>query len=57
MDEIIKTIQSAKNIVFFTGAGISADSGIGVFRGKDGLWDKFSDGGFSTWEGICKAIN
>lgn len=28
-----------KNIVFFTGAGISADSGIPTFRGEDGLWN------------------
>ena len=57
MDEVIETIQRAKNMVFFTGAGISADSGIGVFRGKGGLWDEFSDGGFLTWNGIRKAIN
>ena len=57
MDDVIKTIQQSKNIVFFTGAGISADSGVGVFRGKGGLWDEFSDGGFTTWEGIRKSIN
>lgn len=28
-------------IVAFTGAGISAESGIPTFRGKDGLWKKF----------------
>ena len=26
-------------LVVFTGAGISADSGLSVFRGKDGMWD------------------
>lgn len=30
----------AKNhIVFFTGAGISAESGLATFRGKNGLWN------------------
>lgn len=29
------------NIVIFTGAGISADSGIDTFRDKGGLWEKF----------------
>lgn len=28
-----------KNIVFFTGAGISAESGIQTFRGAGGLWE------------------
>ena len=29
-----------KNIVILTGAGISAESGLGTFRDKDGLWAK-----------------
>lgn len=28
-----------KNIVVLTGAGISAESGVAVFRGPDGLWE------------------
>jgi NAD-dependent deacetylase len=39
-NETISRIKSAKSIVFFTGAGISAESGIPVFRGKDGIWNK-----------------
>ncbi|MDD4820872.1 MAG: NAD-dependent deacylase [Flavobacteriales bacterium] len=30
-----------KKIVVFTGAGVSADSGISTFRDADGLWDKY----------------
>ena len=30
-----------KNIVVFTGAGISAESGLSTFRDNGGLWDKF----------------
>ena len=30
-----------KNIVVFTGAGISAESGLATFRGKGGLWKKY----------------
>ena len=30
-----------KNIVVFTGAGISAESGLGTFRDEDGLWAKY----------------
>ena len=34
-------IKNAKHITAFTGAGISVESGIPPFRGKDGLWSKF----------------
>jgi NAD-dependent SIR2 family protein deacetylase len=35
------TLKKAKKIVFLTGAGISQESGISTFRGKDGLWQKY----------------
>ena len=31
-----------QRIVVFTGAGISAESGLGTFRNSGGLWEKFS---------------
>lgn len=34
-------ILDADRIVAFTGAGISVESGIPPFRGKDGLWSKY----------------
>jgi NAD-dependent deacetylase len=37
---LIEELKTAKSIVFFTGAGISAESGIPTFRGKDGIWNK-----------------
>ena len=30
-----------KHMVVFTGAGISADSGLKTFRGEDGLWEGY----------------
>lgn len=33
--------ESVKKIVVFTGAGVSADSGLSTFRDADGLWDKY----------------
>lgn len=30
-----------KNLVFLTGAGISAESGISTFRDSDGLWEQY----------------
>ncbi|MFH0734864.1 MAG: NAD-dependent deacylase [bacterium] len=38
--KLLSIIKAAKNVVFFTGAGISAESGIPTFRGKDGIWNK-----------------
>jgi len=37
----IDAIRSAKNVVAFTGAGISVESGIPPFRGDDGLWAQY----------------
>lgn len=36
-----RLIQEARFIVSFTGAGISVESGIPTFRGKDGLWSRY----------------
>ena len=36
----INRLLDSQSIVFFTGAGISAESGIPTFRGKDGIWNK-----------------
>lgn len=33
-----KIVSNAKKVMFFTGAGISASSGIPTFRGSGGLW-------------------
>ena len=42
MFEIISNkLKNARKIVFVTGAGISQESGIPTFRGKDGLWRKY----------------
>jgi len=40
-DSLIDTLKNSASIVFFTGAGISSESGIPTFRGKEGLWNKF----------------
>lgn len=40
-DSISRQIKDARKIVFVTGAGISQESGIPTFRGKEGLWRKY----------------
>lgn len=34
-------LESASHVVAFTGAGISAESGIPTYRGADGVWNKY----------------
>jgi NAD-dependent deacetylase len=41
LDYAIELIKNSKHTTVFTGAGISVESGIPPFRGKDGLWSKY----------------
>jgi NAD-dependent protein deacetylase/lipoamidase len=43
-----------KRIVVLTGAGISAESGLGTFRDKDGLWTKFDLNDVATPQGFAR---
>ena len=40
-EQVENRLKEAKKIVFVTGAGISQESGIPTFRGRDGLWRKY----------------
>ncbi len=39
-DRVAERLETARRILCVTGAGISAESGIPTFRGKDGWWRK-----------------
>ena len=39
MQKCAELVANARQIVCFTGAGMSAESGIGTFRGGNGLWN------------------
>jgi NAD-dependent deacetylase len=41
-------IQKAQKIVAFTGAGISAESGIPTYRGEGGLWTKYDPSKYAS---------
>lgn len=41
-------LKSAKEVVFLSGAGISAESGIPTFRGAGGLWRKYRGESLAT---------
>jgi NAD-dependent deacetylase len=40
--KVAELIRNSKYAIAFTGAGISADSGVPTFRGPGGLWQKYS---------------
>ncbi len=43
-----------KNIVVLTGAGISAESGLGTFRDSGGLWEKYKIEDVATEKAFLK---
>ncbi len=49
-------LRGAERIVVFTGAGISAESGIATFRDEDGFWQRFPPEQFATWEGLLELL-
>jgi len=54
---LIEKLKTANSIMFFTGAGISAESGIETFRGKGGLWNKMSAQELASFDGFMKNPN
>ena len=52
IDEAVRAIRQARprSVVVFTGAGVSADSGIPTFRGPGGLWRNFRPEDLATPE-------
>ncbi|MBT8378921.1 MAG: NAD-dependent deacylase [Ignavibacteria bacterium] len=51
---LIAELKKAKSIVFFTGAGISAESSIPTFRGKDGIWNKLKPEELANFDAFMK---
>ena len=51
ISKAIAATAKAKNVVVFTGAGMSADSGIGTFRGEGGAWSGFFGNLALLWGG------
>ncbi|MFW2331942.1 MAG: Sir2 family NAD-dependent protein deacetylase, partial [Nitrospinota bacterium] len=54
LEIVAKEISSAKHVTVLTGAGVSAESGIPTFRGKDGLWNNFNAEELATPEAFNK---
>ncbi len=47
-------LGSAQRVVSFSGAGLSAESGIGTFRDADGVWSKVDPRIYASAEGFAK---
>lgn len=52
--EFLARLEEAERLVFFTGAGISVESGIPVFRGKDGIWNKLKPEELANFDAFMK---
>ncbi|MCK5127848.1 MAG: NAD-dependent deacylase [candidate division Zixibacteria bacterium] len=51
-EQLIEHLRSAAKVVVSTGAGVSAESGVPTFRGKDGIWNKMSPQELASVDGF-----
>ena len=42
LEKVKKSLKDSKKVMVISGAGISAESGVPTFRGKDGLWRNYN---------------
>lgn len=54
MDRVVSWIRDGERIVVLTGAGVSAESGVPVFRGAAGLWRQFRPEDLATPEAFAR---
>ncbi len=51
---VIEQLAAAKRVAVLTGAGISAESGVATFRGKDGIWNKLKPEELASMDAFLK---
>jgi len=47
-------LRNTRHVAVFTGAGVSAESGIATFRDADGFWQRFPPEDYANWAGLLK---
>ena len=47
IEQVAELVAKSERIIFFTGAGVSTESGIPDFRGPDGIWSKYDPEDFT----------
>ena len=52
--DLIDRLAGANDVVAFTGAGVSAESGVPTFRGPEGIWSKFNPEELASMEAFMK---
>lgn len=51
--EASQSLKDCRRLVVFTGAGVSAESGIPTFRGQGGIWEKYDPESFGNLPGLA----
>lgn len=51
---LLSRLASAEGVVAFTGAGVSAESGVPTFRGNEGIWAKFKPGELANMDAFMR---
>ncbi len=54
IEQAVGILRNAKSVVGLTGAGVSAESGLPTFRGKDGLWKTYRAEDIATPESFAR---
>jgi NAD-dependent protein deacetylase/lipoamidase len=54
VDRVVSWMRAADRIVVLTGAGVSAESGVPIFRGAGGLWRQFRPEDLATPEAFAR---
>jgi NAD-dependent deacetylase len=53
-ERLLAKLRQADAVAVFTGAGISAESGVPTFRGSEGLWKKFKPEELATFDAFVR---
>jgi NAD-dependent deacetylase len=54
VEQVAELIAKSRRVVVFTGAGVSTESGIPDFRGKDGIWTKMDPDDFTIQRFVAR---
>jgi NAD-dependent deacetylase len=54
--EAMRMLGAARRVVVFTGAGVSAESGIDTFRSEGGIWQRYPPEDFATPAGLLRLM-
>jgi len=56
IEQAVRILRDADSVVVFSGAGMSAESGIPTFRDPGGIWDQFDPEELGTGSGLLRTL-